>query len=124
MNWQIVGMVLGAGGISGFLGSLLSGLFNRPSIRADAVVKLTESAVRQVDELQERTAAAERRAAEAEQAADQARMKVRILSDEVDGLIARMRLWRAEILADPGASERLKQLVSVDPGQSSNGRAP
>lgn len=122
MTWQIIGMILGAGGISGFLGSLLSGLFSRPSVRADAVVKLTESAVRQVDELQERTAAAEQRATAAEQAADQARMKVRILSDEVDGLISRMRLWRMEILSDPTASERLKHLVSVDPGQPLNGR--
>lgn len=120
--WQTLGMIVGGGGVAGLLGSLITGLLNRPTVRADAVARLTESALKQVDELQERTAEAERRATAAEQAADQARTKVRLLSDELDSLLATLRAWRAAILAPSADLDQLRVMVSSDPGAAVNGR--
>jgi hypothetical protein len=94
--WQTLAAVLGGGGVAGLLGSLLTGLLNRPKVRADAVSLLTDAALKQVNELQERTTAAEA-------AADSAAAKIRALSLEVDACTARLRYWRAAIL-DPAAS--------------------
>lgn len=106
--WQTVAAILGGGGVAGFLGSLLTGLLNRPKTRAEAVSVLTDAALRQVNELQERTTAAEA-------AADAATEKIRVLSREVDACTARLRHWRAAIL-DPSATlPALREMVRTDP---------
>lgn len=125
MTWmQLLAASLGGGGLAGIGGSLLTGLMTRPKVRADAVSLLTDSAIKQVNELQERTAAAENRAAEAERTADDARLKMRLLSDEIDGLLTTMRIWRSSILASSSATdlERLHAMVRVEPGPATNGR--
>ncbi|MDG4792023.1 hypothetical protein O7626_40115 [Micromonospora sp. WMMD1102] len=113
--WQLALAAVGGGGLAGVVTSLVAGLFQRPKVKADAMSILTDAALKQVNELQERTAEAEQRAAEAER-------KCRVVSSELDDMLARMRAWRVEILADPTASDRLRQMVSVDPGQPMNGR--
>jgi hypothetical protein len=113
--WQTIAAILGGGGVAGFLGSLLTGLLQRPKVRADAVSLLTDAALRQVNELQERTTAAEA-------AADAAAAKIRALSLEVDACTARLRYWRSAIL-DPSATlPELRVMVTSDP--TINGRQP
>jgi hypothetical protein len=111
--WQTVAAILGGGGVAGFLGSLLTGILNRPKTRAEAVSVLTDAALRQVNELQERTSAAE-------SAADSATEKIRALSREVDSCTARLRYWRAAILSPDADLSALREMVRSDPG--ANGR--
>lgn len=118
MTWlQLLAASLGGGGLTGIGGSLLVGLMTRPKVKADAVAMLTDSALRQVNELQERTA-------EAERSATEARQQMRLLSDEVDVLLSTMRIWRSTILAATSAAdlERLHAMVRVEPGSATNGR--
>lgn len=122
MNWMLIlGTIIGAGGISGIASSLLTGLVQRPKLRADVVSQLTDAALRQVNELQERTAEAEREATAARIEVAETRRQVRLLSAEVEACMARLRAWRLAIL-DPGATvERLRVMVSAA-DHTSNGR--
>lgn len=112
MNWwQTIAAVLGGGGIAGFLGSLLNGILQRPKVKADAVSVLTEAALRQVNELQERTA-------QAEAAADMATAKIRTLSDELDRLSNRLRKLTAAIFEPDATIPKLRAMVGSEPGSN------
>ena len=125
MTWQVIVGVLGAGGLSGIITSLLTGLSQRPKVRADAVAALTDSAMRQVDELQDRTKEAEQAAKDARVEMERAERKARQLSASFDALMARMALWRSEILSANTVDDLgwLRTMVRTDPGPmpSSNG---
>jgi chromosome segregation ATPase len=121
--WQLLAAGLGGGGLAGILGSLLTGLWQRPKVRADAVAMLTDSALKQVNELQERTAEAEREATAARNDLAQARQQIRLLTTEIDAALTTMRLWRAAILAPSAELEFLREMVRADPGQPMNGRS-
>jgi chromosome segregation ATPase len=123
--WQTVAAILGGGGVAGFLGSLLTGLLNRPKVRAEAVSLLTDAALKQVNELQERTTEAEqaavsarREAAEARAEAAAARRHVAVLSAEVEACVARLRQWRNAILRPSVTIEELREMVAAEPGQN------
>lgn len=120
--WQLALAGLGGGGLAGIATSIIAGLWQRPKVKADVMSILTDAALKQVNELQERAERAEERLGEAERAADETRRKLRLASSELDDLLTKMRSWRHEILVDPTVSDRLKQMVSVDPGQPLNGR--
>lgn len=113
--WALVLASVGGGGLAGVVGTLVTGAMNRPKVRADVVSLLTDSALKQVNELQERTAEAEREAAAA-------RQQIRALSGEVDALLARLRTWRAAILSPTAELPALRQMVLADPGPMVNGR--
>lgn len=116
MSWvQVLVAGGGVGGIAGLLGSLLAGLMQRPKVRADAVALLTDSALKQVNELQERTA-------EAEQAARDARQQVRLLTAEIDSALATLRSWRSAILSPAADLDRLREMVRAETGRPANGR--
>lgn len=119
--WQLLLAGLGGGGLAGFLGSLLTGWWQRPKVRADAVALLTDSALKQVNELQERTAEAEREATAARAEVVQARQQIRVLTSEIDMAVMTIRSWRSTILATPDVPEAIRRMVLVDPG-SANGR--
>jgi len=112
--WQFLAAGIGGGGLAGVATALVAGLLQRPKVRADAVAMLTESALKQVNELQERTAEAEREATAARNDLTQARQQIRLLTNEIDAALTTMRTWRSAILADPGTPERLKQMVSAN----------
>ncbi|MFD6771111.1 hypothetical protein ACFWC6_33380 [Micromonospora chalcea] len=124
--WALVAAAVGGGGLAGVVTTIIAGVLARPKTRADAVKVLTDSALAQVNELQERTAEAEREAVAARAEAAQARQQMRELSGEIDAAVATLRSWRAAILAPVGldAEVRLEQLrVMVrDPGGTINGR--
>lgn len=118
-GWQILAAILSASGISGILSSLITVLSARPKTRADAFTQLTDAALRQVNELQERTQEAEKEATAARQEVAEARRQVRLLTAEVEACVARLRVWRLAIL-DPAATlDGLRQMASADP---TNGR--
>ena len=119
--WQTIAAVLGGGGVAGLLGSLLTGLMGRPKVRADAVALLTDAALKQVNELQERTAEAEREAAAARSEAAEARRQIHLLTAEVDQLVARLRSWRSAILAPSADLDRLRLMVQTE---TINGSGP
>ncbi|MEU4594381.1 hypothetical protein [Micromonospora aurantiaca (nom. illeg.)] len=125
-GWQVLATAVGGGGLMGVVTTIVAGVLARPKTRADAVALLTDSALKQVNELQERTAEAEREAVAARAEAAQARQQMRELSGEIDAAVATLRSWRAAILAPVGldAEVRLEQLrVMVrDPGGTINGR--
>lgn len=118
MTWvQLLAASLGGGGLAGIGGSLLTGLLTRPKVKADAVALLTDSAIKQVNELQERTSAAEREA-------DAARQQMRLLTVEIDTALATLRNWRAAILHPTADLDQLRAMVRTDPGSRTvNGRA-
>ncbi|AXH89392.1 hypothetical protein [Micromonospora aurantiaca] len=124
--WALVAAAVSGGGLAGVLTTIIASVVARPKTRADAVKVLTDSALAQVNELQERTAEAEREAVAARAEAAQARLQMRELSGEIDAAVATLRSWRAAILAPVGldAEVRLEQLrVMVrDPGGTINGR--
>lgn len=101
----VVAAAIGAGGVSGVVGSLATGLFARPKTKADAVSVLTDAALKQVNELQERTT-------QAEAAADSATTKMRALSQEVDMCTAKLRYWRAAILSPTATLPALREMVN------------
>jgi ammonia channel protein AmtB len=105
--WLLAGAILGTGGIAGVVGSLLTGLVNRPKVRADAVKLLTDAAVQQVNEMQEETARMRAEVLEA-------RGHVRLLTAEVDACMAKLRTWRAAILSPAVTREDLHTMVSAD----------
>ncbi|HEY9414313.1 MAG TPA: hypothetical protein VIQ30_06115 [Pseudonocardia sp.] len=109
------------GGLAGVAGALITGMLNRPKTRADAVATLTDSALKQVNELQERTAEAEKEAVAARAEAAQARKQMRELTGEIDAAVATLRSWRSAILSTPGVPEPLLLMVR-DPGGTINGR--
>lgn len=110
------------GGLAGVIGTLITGAMNRPKTRADAVAVLTDSAVKQVNELQERTAEAEREAAATRAELAAARQQIRELVTEVDQMMAKMRLWRAAILSPTAELPALRQMVLSEAGGGANGR--
>nr|WP_146218377.1 hypothetical protein [Micromonospora acroterricola] len=107
--------------MAGIITTLVGGLFNRPRTRADAVSLLTDSALKQVNELQERTAEAEREAVAARAEAAQARQQMRELTGEIDAAVATLRSWRAAILTPGIEIDQLRVMVR-DPGGTINGR--
>ena len=118
MSWlATLAAVVGGGGLAGVITSAITGLLQRPKVKADAVAMLTDSAIKQVNELQERTA-------EAERSATEARQQMRLLSGELDVLLSTMRTWRSTILAATSAAdlEQLHAMVRIEPGPATNGR--
>ena len=120
-GWQVLATAVSGGGLAGVIGALITGMLNRPKTRADAVATLTDSALKQVNELQERTAEAEKEAVAARAEAAQARKQMRELTGEIDAAVATLRSWRSAILSTPGVPEPLLLMVR-DPGGTINGR--
>ena len=118
MNWTVIAAVIGSGGVAGILGSLLTGLLQRPKVKADAVALLTDSAIKQVNELQERTAEAEREATAARNDLAKARQQMRELTAEIDAALNTLRSWRSAILSPAADLERLRAMVRAEPGTS------
>ncbi|MEV1321946.1 hypothetical protein AB0J14_38360 [Micromonospora arborensis] len=112
--WAVLAACAGGGGLAGVIGTLITGMLTRPKTRADAVSLLTDSAIKQVNELQERTAQAEREAA-------QARQQMRELTGEIDAAVATLRSWRSAILT-PGIDLESLRVMVRDPGGTINGR--
>ncbi|NBE80299.1 hypothetical protein [Micromonospora rubida] len=112
--WALLAAAVGGGGLAGVVGTLITGVMGRPKTRADAVALLTDSALKQVNELQERTAEAEREALAA-------RQQMRELTGEIDAAVATLRTWRSAILSTPGVPESLLVMVR-NPGGAINGR--
>ena len=119
--WAVLAACAGGGGLAGVIGTLITGMLTRPKTRADAVSLLTDSALRQVNELQERTAEAEREALAARNDLAQARQQMRVLTGEIDAAVMTLRSWRSAILSTPGVPEPLLLMVR-DPGGTVNGR--
>lgn len=119
--WGFLAAAVGSGGLAGIATTLIAGILNQPKTKADAVALLTDSALKQVNELQERTAEAEREATAARNEAAQARQQIHVLSDEIDAAVATLRTWRSAILSTPGVPEPLLRMVR-DPGGTINGR--
>lgn len=112
------------GGITGLLGSLATGLMQRPRVRADAVALLTDSALKQVNELQERTQEAEREATAARAELVEARRQIREMTAEIDAALSTLRSWRAAILSPAADLDRLREMVRAETGRPANGRHP
>ncbi|WP_371409724.1 hypothetical protein OG423_14055 [Micromonospora zamorensis] len=123
--WAVLAACAGGGGLAGVIGTLITGMLTRPKTRADAVALLTDSAIQQVNELQERTAEAEREAKaardELRQTRDEMREKMRELTGEIDAAVATLRTWRSAILSPGIEIEHLRAMVR-DPGGTINGR--
>lgn len=119
--WQLLGAAVGGGGLAGVVTTLIAGVLARPKTRADAVAMLTDSALKQVNELQERTAEAEREALAARNDLALARKQMRELTGEIDAAVATLRSWRSAILAPGVDLEQLRAMVR-DPGGTINGR--
>ena len=119
--WGLLAAAVGGGGLAGVVTTLIGGILARPRTRADAVALLTDSALKQVNELQERTAEAEREALAARNDLAQARRQMRELTGEIDAAVATLRTWRSAILSTPGVPEPLLLMVR-DPGGTINGR--
>ncbi|MEU1240028.1 hypothetical protein ABZ388_06685 [Micromonospora parva] len=119
--WAVLAACAGGGGLAGVVGTLITGMLTRPKVRADAVATLTDSALKQVNELQERTAEAEREAVAARAEAAQARQQMRELTGEIDAAVATLRSWRSAILTPGIEIEQLRAMVR-DPGGTINGR--
>jgi len=119
--WALLAAAVGGGGLAGVVGTLITGVMGRPKTRADAVALLTDSALKQVNELQERTAEAEREALAARNDLAQARQQMRELMGEIDAAVATLRTWRAAILAPRADLDQLRAMVR-DPGGAVNGR--
>ncbi|GLZ62887.1 hypothetical protein [Micromonospora sp. NBRC 107095] len=120
-GWALVLTCVSGGGIAGIITTLVGGLFNRPKTRADAVALLTDSALKQVNELQERTSEAEREALAARNELAAARAQMRELTGEIDAAVATLRSWRSAILSPTIELEQLRAMVR-DPGGTINGR--
>ncbi|MFI2664896.1 hypothetical protein [Micromonospora carbonacea] len=119
--WALLAAAVGGGGLASVVGTLITGAMGRPKTRADAVALLTDSALKQVNELQERTAEAEREAMAARAEAAETRRQMRELSGEIDAAVATLRSWRAAILAPRADLDQLRAMVR-DPGGTVNGR--
>lgn len=119
--WAQLAALAGGGGLAGVIGTLITGMLTRPKTRADAVSLLTDSAIKQVNELQERTAEAEREALAARNELAAARAQMRVLTGEIDAAVMTLRSWRSTILSTPGVPEPLLLMVR-DPGGTVNGR--
>lgn len=119
--WALLAAAVGGGGLAGVVTTLISGVLNRPKTRADAVALLTDSALKQVNELQERTAEAEKEALAARNELAQARQQMRELTGEIDAAVATLRSWRAAILNPAVELDQLRLMVR-DPGGTINGR--
>jgi hypothetical protein len=102
---------LGGGGLAGIVTSLIAGLMSRPKVKADAMAILTDSAIKQVNELQERTAEAEREATGARNELTQARQQVRLLTAEIDVVLTALRTCWAEILSPTADLDELRAMV-------------
>ncbi|WP_229401904.1 hypothetical protein [Micromonospora okii] len=122
--WALLAAAVGGGGLAGVVGTLITGVMGRPKTRADAVALLTDSALKQVNELQERTAEAEREALAARNEAAETRRQMRELTGEIDAAVATLRSWRAAILSPTAELDRLRTMVLADPGGTINGRRP
>lgn len=130
-DWVLlVSTVIGGGGVSGFVGSLVAPLVRRPVVRAEATERLTAASVSLVDQLQEEVAAARTEAAtartearEAGQEAAAARRTVRALSGEMDELTDRLRRLISWIHEPTMTLDRLRVLVPPPPGPT-NGAGP
>lgn len=122
MNWwQTLASVIVAGGGAGLLGSLISGVLQRPKVRADAVSLLTDAALRQVNELQERTAQAEQEATAARNEAAAARRQVHLLTAEIDECMRKLRQWRAAIFAPDATVPGLRAMIGTESGTNGAG---
>jgi chromosome segregation ATPase len=119
--WAVLAACAGGGGLAGVIGTLITGMLTRPKTRADAVASLTGAAIQQVNELQERTAEAEREAKAARDELASARKQVRALAEEIDAAVATLRTWRSTILTPGIEIEQLRAMVR-DPGGTINGR--
>ena len=119
--WGLLAAAVGGGGLAGVVTTLIGGILARPRTRADAVALLTDSALKQVNELQERTAEAEREALAARNDLAQARRQMRELTGEIDAAVATLRTWRSAILAPSADLDQLRLMVR-DPGGTINGR--
>lgn len=137
-DWVLLASaVIGGGGISGFIGSLVAPLVRRPVVRAEATGLLTDAATGLVNELQEevgraraeatsaRTEAqgARAEAREAGQEAAAARQTVRAMSSEMDELTYRLRQLIGWIHEPDMTLDQLRRLVPRPPG-TTNGAAP
>ncbi len=111
-TWVTILCALGTGALSGVGGALIAGAFSRPKTRADAVGVLTDAALKQVNELQERTAQAEKEATAARDEATAARQQVHLLTVEVEECMHILRTWRAAIIAPDATVESLREMVA------------
>lgn len=110
-TWAAILSAAGAGALTGVGGAVVTGILQRPKARADAVGVLTDAALKQVNELQERTAQAEHEATAARNEAAAARHQVHLLTVEVDKCMRILRAWRAAILAPDATVQSLRELV-------------
>jgi uncharacterized coiled-coil DUF342 family protein len=123
--WALAAAAVGGGGLAGVVTTLISAMVSRPKTRADAVALLTDSALQQVNELQERTKEAEEEAKAARDELVQTRRhmreQMRELNEEIDAAVATLRTWRAAILNPAVDLDQLRLMVR-DPGGTINGR--
>lgn len=120
--WQLLVAGLGGGGLAGVAGSIITGMLQRPKVRADVVSVLTDAALKQVNELQERTAEAEREARATRDELTTARQKCRELAAELDEVLATLRAWRAAILSPTADLPALREMVTSGGEPGRNGR--
>jgi hypothetical protein len=120
-EWVVpVGLIIGGGGLSGLIGSLLAPLIRRPVVRAEATARITGAAAVLVDQLQEEVAAARKEAREMGQEAQATLRTVRTLSSEMDELTSRMHRL-IDWIHDPTMTlDRLRVLVPGPPAPPPN----
>lgn len=126
----LLAAVIGGGGASGVVASLLLPLFRRPVVRAEATGLLTDAATGLVNELQEEVAraraeaqSARAEAREAGQEAAAARRTVRELSSEMDELTDKLRRLIGWIHDPYMTLDRLRLMAPMPPG-TTNGTGP
>jgi hypothetical protein len=121
-DWLVlVGLIIGGGGTSGLVGSLLAPLIRRPAVRAEATARITGAAALLVDQLQEEVTAARKDAREAGAEAASALRTVRTLGAEVDELTNRLHRLIGWIHDPTMSLDRLRVLVPGPPTSPSNG---
>ena len=129
-NWLLLSSaIIGGGGVSGFVGSLVAPLVRRPVVRAEATERLTAASVSLVEQLQEEVKAARTEAhtarmeaREAGQEASAARRTVRAMSGEMDELTSRLHRLIGWIHEPTMSLERLRVLVPGPPSANNSGQ--
>jgi hypothetical protein len=115
MTWgvvaQIIGSLLGSGGIAWIVTSIA----RRRTAPFDNAARLSDAAMVQVDQLQEQVKEARVEANECRLETSEARRQVRRLAADVDVLANRLHMLTLAI-HDPGVTiERLRRMVPISP---------
>lgn len=114
-NWTTtLASLLGAGLGGGGLVAVVNAFARRKVVRVDAADRLSDSALRWVEQFQEEAAEARREAAACRQESIEARREMHLVREEAKELAADLHRLRRAIL-DPNASlERLRAMVGPD----------